>query len=71
MARIFSYAFTTTAKGLDGDDDNIGGPYAAQHIGGMAAVDSDAGGGDLFGEITSKGLQTGEWACVMSGVGLD
>lgn len=59
MARIFSYAFTTTAKGLDGDDDNIGGPYAAQHIGGMAAVDSDAGGGDLFGEITSKGLQTG------------
>src|SRR6202044_1177864 len=57
MARIFSYAFTTAGRGAESDFGDAGGPYAAQHVGGGAAV----GGGDtgLFGEIAGKGLQTG------------
>lgn len=69
MQRIFSYAFTTagsssSSSNADGDDGMDGGPYAAQHVGGAAAIDggsgsSSDGGGNLFGEITGKGLQTG------------
>ncbi|KAJ7940872.1 hypothetical protein B0H13DRAFT_1940405 [Mycena leptocephala] len=38
-------------------DTTVGGPYAAQHVGGLANI----GGGDtnLFTEMISKGLQTG------------
>jgi len=64
MERIFSYAYTTA--GSDGasqseDEGMGGGPYAAQHVGGIAALGGDTGAGEsnLFGEITGKGLQTG------------
>lgn len=60
MSRIFSYAFTTATKK---DDD--GGPYATQQVGGAAAMD-----GNLFGEITSKGLQTGMGTIAGLGYGL-
>ena len=61
LHRIFSYAFTTARK-MDGDDDGGGGgPYAAQAVSGMAAIadDGSSDGGNLFGEIVGKGLQTG------------
>ncbi|KAJ7632308.1 atypical/PDHK/BCKDK protein kinase [Roridomyces roridus] len=66
MARIFSYAFTTAKN--DHDEDGGGGPYAAQHVGGLANI----GGGDtnLFSEITSKGLQTGLGTIAGLGYGL-
>ena len=74
MARIFSYAFTTAGRGAatdngshSGDD---GGPYAAQHIGGGAAVEGDSGGGNIFDEITGKGLQTGMGTIAGLGYGL-
>lgn len=73
MARIFSYAFTTAGRGAQNNvqDNDEGGPYAAQHIGGMAAV-ADTGNGDvsLFGEITGKGLQTGLGTIAGLGYGL-
>ncbi|KAJ6547236.1 atypical/PDHK/BCKDK protein kinase [Mycena capillaripes] len=67
MARIFSYAFTT-AKSDEHDLDGGGGPYAAQHVGGLANI----GGGDtnLFSEMTSKGLQTGLGSIAGLGYGL-
>ncbi|KAG6878759.1 hypothetical protein C0993_008058 [Termitomyces sp. T159_Od127] len=60
MARIFSYAFTTAGRGAEEDFDDAGGggPYAAQHVGGSAAI-GGSGEANLFGEITGKGLQTG------------
>lgn len=68
MARIFSYAFTTAGRGAESDFGDAGGPYAAQHVGGGAAV----GGGDtgLFGEIAGKGLQTGLGTIAGLGYGL-
>lgn len=73
MARVFSYAFTTAGRGArqDAQDDTEGGPYAAQHIGGIAAV-GDGGNGDasMFGEITGKGLQTGLGTIAGLGYGL-
>lgn len=66
----------------DDDDDNAdqgedtgagGGPYAAQYIGGAAAVGSDLGalgGVGLFGEITGKGVQTGLGTIAGLGFGL-
>ena len=73
MARIFSYAFTTAGRGaesnISGDDE--GGPYAAQHVGGGAAVGGeDSSGGNLFGEIAGKGLQTGMGTIAGLGYGL-
>lgn len=69
MTRIFSYAFTTAGQG--GEDDGGGGPYAAQHVGGSAAIDSGGTGeGNLFGEITGKGLQTGMGTIAGLGYGL-
>ncbi|KAE9407000.1 AAA-domain-containing protein [Gymnopus androsaceus JB14] len=60
VLQIFSYAFTTAGRGSSGDDGSGGGPYAAQHVGGSAAIgDGGMGEGNLFGEITGKGLQTG------------
>ena len=60
LSRIFSYAFTTARKG-ESEDDAGGGPYAAQAVGGVAAIADGGGsdGGNLFGEIVGKGLQTG------------
>ena len=58
MRRIFSYAFTTAEATLPDDGGAEGGPYAAQYIGGSAAVD-EKGGSNLFAEITRKGIQTG------------
>jgi hypothetical protein len=56
MERIFSYAFTTAGTAID---DGGGGPYAAQHVGGSAAIGAGlSGDNNLFGEITGKGLQT-------------
>jgi len=68
MARIFSYAFTTAKSSDDHDLEGGGGPYAAQHVGGLANI----GGGDtnLFSEITSKGLQTGLGSIAGLGYGL-
>lgn len=62
--RIFSYAFTTAGRNAhqNHDEDSSGGPYAAQAVGGSAALansNSPHGEVSLFGEITSKGLQTG------------
>ncbi|KAF8892665.1 hypothetical protein BD779DRAFT_1661335 [Infundibulicybe gibba] len=73
MARIFSYAFTTAGRGAEYTDmvDDGGGPYAAQHIGGSAAVGSGGTGeANLFGEITGKGLQTGIGTIAGLGYGL-
>lgn len=63
--RIFSYAFTTAGDSSVSDplDEGMGGgPYAAQHVGGAAAMgggDSTGGAGNMFGEITGKGVQVG------------
>ncbi|KAF8522139.1 branched-chain alpha-ketoacid dehydrogenase [Hysterangium stoloniferum] len=70
---IFSYAFTTTGKNnIDTDDEIGGGPYAAQYVGGSAAIGGDPGPGEanLFGEITNKGLQTGMGTLSGLGYGL-
>ncbi|KDQ60566.1 hypothetical protein JAAARDRAFT_31532 [Jaapia argillacea MUCL 33604] len=70
MARIFSYAFTTAAPS-DEPDESGGGPYAAQHIGGSAAVGTGgAGEGNLFEEMTGKGLQIGMGTIAGLGYGL-
>ncbi|KAF8636519.1 hypothetical protein AX17_003332 [Amanita inopinata Kibby_2008] len=75
MARIFSYAFTTAGRGACNSevaDEETDGPYAAQRIGGAAAVGEGKGPGDvnLFGEITGKGLQTGLGTIAGLGYGL-
>ncbi|KAG6841210.1 hypothetical protein C0991_000872 [Blastosporella zonata] len=73
MTRIFSYAFTTAGRGAEEefDDGSGGGPYAAQHIGGSAAVGiGGSGEANLFGEITGKGLQTGLGTIAGLGYGL-
>ena len=70
MKRIFSYAFTTAGRGSE-EDDSGGGPYAAQYVGGSAAIGGGgAGEGNLFGEITSRGLQTGIGTIAGLGYGL-
>lgn len=70
MHRIFSYAFTTAGKGSEIENDG-GGPYAAQHVGGSAAIGSGGPGeGNMFGEITGKGLQTGIGTIAGLGYGL-
>lgn len=60
LSKIFSYAFTTAGRLAQLGEDE-GGPYAAQHIGGAAAMGggSGAGAGNVFGEIAGRGLQTG------------
>ncbi|KAJ7470445.1 atypical/PDHK/BCKDK protein kinase [Mycena latifolia] len=69
MARIFSYAFTTAkSEDVDHDADGGGGPYAAQHVGGLANI--SGGDTNLFSEITSKGLQTGMGTIAGLGYGL-
>ncbi|KAH9063666.1 hypothetical protein EDB83DRAFT_2675163 [Lactarius deliciosus] len=54
----------------DDDGGNGGGPYAAQHVGGAAAVGSDAATGGLFGEITGKGVEAGLGTIAGLGFGL-
>jgi 26S proteasome regulatory subunit T1 len=67
MERIFSYAFTTA--GRRSSSGSGGGPYAAQqHVGAGGAV--AAGGVDFFGEITSKGIETGLGTIAGLGFGL-
>jgi len=81
MERIFSYAFTTAGRrsssgsgpgryGRSGDGGGDGGgPYAAQqHVGAGGAV--AAGDVDIFGEITSKGIETGLGTIAGLGFGL-
>lgn len=86
LPRIFSYAFTTAGRlassssssttGGSGwhdeyDEGGGGGPYAAQHMGGAAAIGGSVeGGANLFGEITGKGLQTGLGSIAGLGYGL-
>jgi 26S proteasome regulatory subunit T1 len=76
MARIFSYAFTTAGRRAHEDDtddgESAGGPYAAQHVGGAAAVGSDAGdgGAGLFREMTGKGVEAGLGTIAGLGFGL-
>jgi len=82
IPKIFSYAFTTAGRNSDSDDAHLhendsgdgGGPYAAQHVGGIAAIAESAGSGpgqgNLFGEITGKGLQTGLGTIAGLGYGL-
>lgn len=73
LERIFSYAFTTAGRRASHDSDgDDGGPYAAQHVGGSAAVSGGSGNSDsgLFGEITSKGIQTGMGTIAGLGYGL-
>ncbi|KZV91582.1 alpha-ketoacid dehydrogenase kinase [Exidia glandulosa HHB12029] len=75
ISRIFSYAYSTAGRSGTAagslDDDGGGGPYAAQHIGGVASVDGDdSGAGSLFGDITSKGLQVGVGTLAGLGYGL-
>ena len=68
MARIFSYAFTTAGRKSETEFGDTGGPYAAQYVGGSAAVgEGDTG---LFSEITGKGLQTGLGTIAGLGYGL-
>lgn len=72
MSKIFSYGFTTAGHGDDtGEDESGGGPYAAQQVGGSAAIGiGGTGEGNLFGEITGKGLQTGMGTIAGLGYGL-
>lgn len=71
IARIFSYAFTTAGRGAEVDEEEVdGGPYAAQHVGGGAAIDGSTSGGNLFGEIAGKGLQAGMGTIAGLGYGL-
>ncbi|KAG8877324.1 26S proteasome regulatory subunit 7 [Tulasnella sp. 332] len=74
--KIFSYAFTTAGESSVSDpfDEGMGGgPYAAQHVGGSAAIgggDSTGGAGNMFGEITGKGVQVGLGTLAGLGYGL-
>ncbi|THH03716.1 hypothetical protein EW145_g6061 [Phellinidium pouzarii] len=74
MSHIFSYAFTTAGRNLHQEDETDGGPYAAQHVGGSAAIGGgtkgEAGEADLFGEITGKGIETGVGTLAGLGYGL-
>ena len=75
IPHIFSYSFTTARTG-DDDDEIGGGPYAAQHVGGSAAIDyggsgsSGSGNSSLFGEIVGRGVQTGMGTIAGLGYGL-
>ena len=76
MPHVFSYAFTTAGRDSQKDsyDEIQGGPYAAQYVGGGAALGGETGGGageaNLFGEITSKGVQTSVGTLAGLGYGL-
>ncbi|OSD02768.1 26S proteasome subunit P45 [Trametes coccinea BRFM310] len=74
LTRIFSYSYTTAGRGAEAassrwDDEGMdGGPYAAQHVGGSAAIDGTGGG--LFTEMTGRGVQMGMGTIAGLGYGL-
>jgi len=81
LAQIFSYSFTTAGRNTHNANANAwdedaesdeGGPYAAQYVGGSAAVDGGLGlnGPGLFGEITGRGVQAGVGTIAGLGYGL-
>lgn len=78
LAQIFSYSFTTAgrqaaSRGGSWEDAGLGGgPYAAQHIGGSAALDASGSmsGSTLFTEMTGRGLQMGMGTIAGLGYGL-
>lgn len=79
LAQIFSYSFTTAgrangAAGSGWDDAELGGgPYAAQYVGGSAAVDgstSMGGASGLFAEMAGRGVQMGMGTIAGLGYGL-
>ncbi|KAH9946386.1 26S proteasome subunit P45 [Epithele typhae] len=79
MSRIFSYSFTTAGRGAvhdgGGDEDGTGGgPYAAQHMSGGAALADGAGGAgggeSLFAEMAGRGVQMGMGTIAGLGYGL-
>lgn len=76
LHQIFSYSFTTagrTSGFYDSDEDSGGGPYAAQHVGGSAAVGANSdstGGASLFGDIVGRGVQVGMGTIAGLGYGL-
>lgn len=76
LPNVFSYAFTTAGRNSSPshDDDLGGGPYAAQQIGGLAGLgdmnNPGGDGGNLFEEITGKGMQTGVGTIAGLGYGL-
>lgn len=83
VPHIFSYSFTTARSSAysDEDDDEDGGPYAAQAIGGVAGLYSTNmqskkhgsggdGSGGLFSEIVGRGVQSGMGTIAGLGYGL-
>ena len=71
MAKIFSYAFTTAGQRSEAAEDDGGGPYITQQVGGSAVVGSKVFGEvNIFGEIAGKGLQTGMGTIAGLGYGL-
>ena len=73
IPHIFSYSFTTAGP-ADDVDELGGGPYAAQHVGGSAAIDGMNGNSSsnpgLFGDIIGRGVQTGMGTIAGLGYGL-
>jgi 26S proteasome regulatory subunit T1 len=65
IPHIFAYSFTTAGRNAAPVEEDFDGPYAAQHVGGGAAV-----GADLFGEIAGQGVQTGMGTIAGLGFGL-
>ncbi|KAI0075457.1 26S proteasome subunit P45 [Panus rudis PR-1116 ss-1] len=76
LSQIFSYSFTTAGRQASDPfgfhDDTGGGPYAAQHVGGSAAMDDGGSmsGTGLFGEIVGRGVQVGMGTIAGLGYGL-
>jgi 26S proteasome regulatory subunit T1 len=65
MGRIFAYTFTTA--GRDATEEEGG---SSRTGGGNAGIGEAGGNGNLFGEITGKGLQTGLGTIAGLGFGL-
>ncbi|CAL1703903.1 unnamed protein product [Somion occarium] len=75
LSQIFSYSFTTAGRNSEyyvNDEDNGsgGGPYAAQHVGGSAAISESMNGAGLFGEMVGRGVQLGMGTIAGLGYGL-
>lgn len=67
MARIFSYAFTTAGRGIHQSVQTRGVGPSADTGSGVPVGEDDS---SLFGEITTKGLQTGLGTIAGLGYGL-
>jgi hypothetical protein len=71
MDRIFSYAFTTAGRRGEYDGEYGDGPYAVQDVrSGDTSINGGAAAGNVFCEITGKGLQTGIGTIAGLGYGL-